>query len=89
MDPKTWKIQSSTQIEIRILLRAQIFFVDVSKYTIGRLRPHFLSVCNVTLDDVLCKDDNDYLKFVVVEDEELCTNFDGTDAKVFWQCRHD
>ena len=40
-------------------------------------------MCNVTLDDNLCKDDNGYLKFVELEDEELCRNYDGTDAKVF------
>lgn len=29
-----------------------IFITDVSKYTIGRLRPHFLNVCNVSLAEL-------------------------------------
>ena len=28
--------------------------VDLCKYTVGRLRPHFFNVCNPVFDDNLC-----------------------------------
>ena len=39
---------------------------QIAKYQIGRLRPYFLTVCNVTLSNGLCKDDNGYEKFVTL-----------------------
>ena len=38
---------------------------ELAKYKIGRLRPYFLTACNISLSDDLCKDDNGYYKFVM------------------------
>jgi len=37
---------------------------ELAKYKIGRLRPYYLTVCNIQLTDELCKDDFGYNKFV-------------------------
>ena len=37
---------------------------ELAKYKIGRLRPYFLTVCNMSLTDAMCKDDYGYYKFV-------------------------
>ena len=49
-------------------------FTDVSKNTIGRLRPHFLNVCRPDYNQAdLCKDEYGYQKFVTLEDDvEVC-----------------
>merc|ERR1712141_875841 len=43
---------------------------ELAKYKIGRLRPYFLTVCDIDLTDDLCKDANGYTKFVM---EYECT----------------
>ena len=45
-------------------------FVDLSKFSIGRLRPHFLSICQPVMNDEHCKE-GDFMKFVVPEDGDL------------------
>ena len=37
---------------------------EMAKYKIGRLRPYFLTVCDIDLTDNLCKDEFGYNKFV-------------------------
>ena len=37
---------------------------QIAKYQVGRLRPYFLSACNIELTNELCKDESDYQKFV-------------------------
>ena len=37
---------------------------EMAKYKIGRLRPYFLTVCQISLTEDLCKDENKYNKFV-------------------------
>jgi len=37
---------------------------ELAKYKIGRLRPYYLTVCNLKLTDELCKDEFGYNKFV-------------------------
>jgi len=37
---------------------------ELAKYKVGRLRPYFLTVCDIQLEDRLCKDDFGYNKFV-------------------------
>lgn len=37
---------------------------EMAKYKIGRLRPYFLTVCDIDLTDDLCKDEFGYNKFV-------------------------
>jgi len=37
---------------------------ELAKYKIGRLRPYYLTVCNISLTEELCEDENKYKKFV-------------------------
>ena len=47
-------------------------FTDMSKFTIGRLRPHFLSICQPDYTRV-CKEENGlYEKFVTENETEIC-----------------
>ena len=46
-------------------------FTDLSKFSIGRLRPHFLTICKPAYGEV-CKDEHNYEHFVLGEDEEIC-----------------
>jgi len=51
-----------------------LLFTELAKYTVGRLRPMYLTVCGPRLTDELCKDEFGYQKFVVVSDDDLCDN---------------
>lgn len=51
---------------------ATLLTTEIAKYQVGRLRPYFLTACNIDLTDELCKDGNFY-KFVT---EYTCN---GTD----------
>eukprot|EP00092_Neocalanus_flemingeri_P027718 GFUD01030089.1.p1 GENE.GFUD01030089.1~~GFUD01030089.1.p1 ORF type:complete len:329 (-),score=65.96 GFUD01030089.1:158-1144(-) len=54
---------------------SSIVFTDLSKFTIGRLRPHFLTVCQPDYDSIGCKDDNDYQQFITMNEtveSEIC-----------------
>ena len=31
---------------------------EIAKFEIGRLRPHFIAACNITLDEALCFEPN-------------------------------
>merc|ERR1712126_246106 len=54
-------------------------FTDTSKYQIGRLRPHFLTVCEPNID--LCKDpDTGFNVFVNGNDSE-CTSLEGLEGE--------
>eukprot|EP00091_Calanus_sinicus_P017461 TRINITY_DN37734_c0_g1_i1.p2 TRINITY_DN37734_c0_g1~~TRINITY_DN37734_c0_g1_i1.p2 ORF type:complete len:121 (-),score=29.46 TRINITY_DN37734_c0_g1_i1:343-705(-) len=46
-------------------------FTDLSKFRIGRLGPHFLEICKPDYQNI-CKDDNDFEKFVIGEDIDIC-----------------
>ena len=37
-----------------------LLFTEIAKYTIGRLRPHFLTVCNPEFTSQLCQVENHY-----------------------------
>jgi len=51
-----------------------LLFTEVAKYTVGRLRPHYLTLCKPDYGaDGLCKDEWDYNRFVVEEEREVCT----------------
>ena len=58
---------------------------DMSKFTVGRLRPHFLSLCEANLTDGICKEDgreDGYPKFVVGKDRDianLCQSYMRTE----------
>ena len=53
-------------------------FTDMSKYQIGRLRPHFLEVCKPNID--LCKDENE-LSIFVIGNDTVCTSLDGLEGE--------
>jgi len=50
-----------------------LLFTELAKYTVGRLRPHYLTLCNPELTDELCKDEWGYYKFVEAG-SEICRN---------------
>ena len=67
---------------------SSIVFTDMSKFTIGRLRPHFLAVCQPEYSDELCKDENGYQKFVTLNDTQICLGLDGnTTVKMLKEAR--
>eukprot|EP00092_Neocalanus_flemingeri_P008740 GFUD01009413.1.p1 GENE.GFUD01009413.1~~GFUD01009413.1.p1 ORF type:complete len:369 (-),score=54.02 GFUD01009413.1:923-2029(-) len=49
-----------------------LLFTELSKYTIGRLRPHFLTLCRPKLTSELCDDEFGYKRFVIEDEEEIC-----------------
>jgi len=49
-----------------------LLFTELSKYTIGRLRPHFLTLCKPKLTSELCDDKFGYKKFVTEDEDEIC-----------------
>jgi phosphatidate phosphatase len=49
-----------------------LLFTELSKYTIGRLRPHYLTLCRPKLSPELCQDDFGYEKFVTGNEEDIC-----------------
>jgi phosphatidate phosphatase len=49
-----------------------LLFTEMAKYTIGRLRPHFLTICQPDLTEALCKDQFLYPKFVTEREEVIC-----------------
>ena len=51
-----------------------LLFTELAKYTIGRLRPHYLSLCGPRLTSELYHDEFGNLKFVMEPEEELCEN---------------
>ena len=62
-------------------------FTDLSKFRIGRLRPHFLSICKPNYT-ALCKDKYDYYRYVTENDSEICTGLAGnTTAKMLKEAR--
>ena len=51
-----------------------LLFTELAKYTIGRLRPHYLSLCGPRLTPELCHDEFGYQRFVTEPEEEICEN---------------
>ena len=51
-----------------------LLFTEIAKYTIGRLRPHFLTICDPDLTEELCRDPNnsEYTRFVTDKEEIIC-----------------
>ena len=57
---------------------------ETAKFTIGRFRPHFLTICNLNFDTIGCKDSYNYEKFVTeytCDPPENITDHDIKDAK--------
>jgi len=46
-------------------------FTDLSKFRIGRLRPHFLTICKPDYEHI-CKDDHDFEQFVIGNETDIC-----------------
>ena len=56
---------------------ACFLFTDLSKFTIGRLRPHFLSLCQPDYGSV-CKEEGELYQHFVTEDQaEVCHGLGG------------
>ena len=53
-----------------------LLFTELAKYQIGRLRPHYLSLCNPDLTDDLCKDTHGYYKFVEDDEKTMCRDYE-------------
>lgn len=51
-----------------------LLFTELSKYTIGRLRPHFLTLCRPKFTPELCEDPpgSGYQRFVIQSEDEIC-----------------
>jgi len=49
-----------------------LLFTELSKYNIGRLRPHFLALCRPKLTPELCNDEFGYKRFVTEKEEDIC-----------------
>lgn len=49
-----------------------LLFTEMSKYSIGRLRPHFLTVCQPKMTPELCDDQYGYKKFVTDDEGVIC-----------------
>jgi len=50
-----------------------LLFTEIAKYTIGRLRPHFLTLCRPDFaSPTFCKDTWGYERFIVENENEIC-----------------
>ena len=55
-----------------------LLFTEMAKYSIGRLRPHFLTICKPNYNKTgLCRDEWGYQKFVVENEEEICMGLEA------------
>jgi len=49
-----------------------LLFTELAKYSIGRLRPHFLTLCRPKFTKELCEDQWGYKRFVTDNEDEIC-----------------
>lgn len=54
-----------------------LLFTEMAKYTVGRLRPHYLTICNPDLTEENCKDEHGYHKYWVIDEDKDCRLTDG------------
>ena len=52
-----------------------VMITEIGKFSIGRLRPHFLTLCKPNLDNGTCRDDLGYEKYIVISNGK-CTRKD-------------
>ena len=66
-----------------------LLFTEIAKYSIGRLRPHFLTVCNPEYTEELCRDPNspEYTRFVIENQDEICRLENGHTEKQLKEAR--
>jgi len=59
-----------------------LLFTELSKYSIGRLRPHYLTLCMPNMTKELCVDKWGYKRFVTESEDSICQGLiDGTVTK--------
>ena len=58
---KSWKILLNALYKLLLGFSLCMLITDVSKFSVGRLRPHFLTVCNPDLEDV-CYQVEEYIE---------------------------
>jgi len=67
-----------------------LLFSEIAKYTIGRLRPHFLTLCQPNMSDLLCKD-KEFYRYVTESEGDIClglvTNGGNTTLKQLREAR--
>jgi len=49
-----------------------LLFTEMAKYSIGRLRPHYLTLCKPNMTSQLCKDQYGYSRFVTEDEDSIC-----------------
>ena len=49
-----------------------LLFTELAKYNIGRLRPHFLTLCKTKLTSELCQDEFGYDSFFIEKEDDIC-----------------
>jgi len=49
-----------------------LLFTELAKYTVGRLRPHYLTICDPDLTDELCLGEHEYKKWVEINEATQC-----------------
>jgi phosphatidate phosphatase len=59
---KSWKMLFNTVYKLILGFSLCMLITDVSKFSLGRLRPHFLTVCNPTLEDVCYQLEDTYIE---------------------------
>jgi len=59
-----------------------LLFTEIAKYTIGRLRPHFLTLCQPNLGPELCDDEFGYKKFVMEDEDVICMGLERNGGNV-------
>lgn len=70
-----------------------LLFTEVAKYTIGRLRPHFLTICKPDYSTDLCREQPDsgmgFQRYVTESEEQLCSGGlkNGTTKKMLKEAR--
>ena len=64
---KSWKMLFDAVYKLILGFSLCMLITDVSKFSLGRLRPHFLAVCNPNLEEVCYQIENTYIE---VEDSD-------------------
>ena len=59
-----------------------LLFTEIAKYTIGRLRPHFLTLCQPNLGPELCEDEFGYKKFVMEDEDVICMGLERNGGNI-------
>jgi len=69
---------------------ASFLFTDISKFTIGRMRPHFLAICMPDYANVCMDEDRLYQTFVTGNETDICQGLqmeNGTTIKMLREAR--